>query len=638
MRLRATSLSSRQKPLFTYRRMEQNMLAAVRAAGGSVWYVSDDFLVLGPNVIENGDFSQGSAGWNPVASTFSVSNGEATVTATSTTSPQIYRSFPAVAGKSYLLSFEAKNISGSDVRLYSGGILSLSSSAQWTPMSGVINASSATPNLVCLMTASAVGQQGAFRNIKVQEVLSAKDFQDSAGTLPIYLGGTVGLGLDATAVVGQNLVTNMGFDADANWFKSAGWAISGGVATATSAAIGSVVSQNIALTPGKSYVVSFDVLSISGGQVQPRFQGGVEVLGTGRSAIGTYTEIMTAVSGNTTLALRAGGSTTTATIDNISVKEISGNHVTQATAGNRPTITRIPRKLGPELVSNGEFNSSVTWSDASTAPATAAISGGVATLIGDGTNRARLRQLIPLTAGKNYAVTTKLFTPSSAEVMIGTSTGGSQHMFAVPSAGGISQSTFMAVGDAGYLQVTRLVAGTAQVDSISVSEVLEWGYALTFDGANDSLAAPASVIGATLTQPYTMLAWGKVGALGAARRLIGDSARSLGVATTGRPYASNHGVVNANAVTTMVAGQSVILESTWDGATLAVHVNGTKEGEIASAAPTTPAGLTFVGQRGGGIEYWNAEIGGAVVCPGVMTDAQRLAVRKFAAAQMGLIL
>lgn len=162
-------------------------------------------------------------------------------------------------------------------------------------------------------------------------------------------------------------------------------------------------------------------------------------------------------------------------------------------------------------------------------------------------------------------------------------------------------------------------------------------YYMTFDG-NDSISAPSSVIGASLSQPYTMIAWGRVGALGAARRLVGDSARSLGIATTGKPSATNHGVVNSNAATTMVAGQLVILESTWDGATLAVHVNGVKEGEIASAAPTAPAGATTIGQRGSGVEYWNEAISGVVVCPAVMTDAQRLAVRKFAAAQMGLTL
>lgn len=631
-----------KKSLPLMKQLEANMLAAVKQAGGSAWYVPDDFLVLGPNIFENGDFSQGSAGWNPVAATFSVANGEATVTATSTASPQIYKSFPAVPGRSYLLSFEARNISATDVRLYAGGILATSSSATWTPMRGVINAGSASPNLICLLSASAAGQQGAFRNVEVREILSAKDWQDSAGTLPSYLSGTVGLLTDRSynGELGPELVST--------WAAQNAATISS-TSTLPVTCTATVSGDNgvfIAGPPaGKQYAVSVAWSGNDEGRtIQVRVGSAYTSLGSSVSGSAT---IISYADNTNNLIVRAASSAVgdTYTITALSVRELKGAHASQATSGNRPTITRIPRKLGPELVTNGDFSSGTDGWTAGVA--TIAQSSGELQVTSTGAVYGYARQIVSVEVGKTYQIKGKgrLGTANLACILAGTGADAlvyTSTSLSIPSTTQVIKSMTFVAKDASLVLTLEnnnaISNGTSFFDEVSVREVLEWSYALTVDGSNDSLAAPASIIGSNLSQPYTMIAWGRVGALNGYRYMQGDNLRSIGISTTGIPVLVNNGRTSLASSTALYQGQLTILEGTWDGTTGNLWVNGIL---AASAAIGTPSGTLqphSVGQCGAGGNFWNAEIGGCVVCPAVMTDAQRAAVRKFAAAQMGLSL
>jgi len=114
-----------------------------------------------------------------------------------------------------------------------------------------------------------------------------------------------------------NQVINNGFDNTNAWTLGTGWAISGGVATKTPGSA-TDIEQTLPTDSGVAYRVTFTVTSVSGGSVRVVLKGGgPDVLGTPRSAAGTYTEILIS-NGNTTLALRADASFAGA-IDNVSL-------------------------------------------------------------------------------------------------------------------------------------------------------------------------------------------------------------------------------------------------------------------------------------------------------------------------------
>lgn len=134
--------------------------------------------------------------------------------------------------------------------------------------------------------------------------------------------GTAGRVLDAAGSVGAERVTNGDFDVDASWTKGAGWTISGGAAVLT-AAVG-ILSQSLIITAGSTYQVSVD----TGLTYQLRLSG---------VSLGYHT-------GNKTLFVvaAAGGlfefipnGAQTGTIDNISVREVTGIHATQATTADK---------------------------------------------------------------------------------------------------------------------------------------------------------------------------------------------------------------------------------------------------------------------------------------------------------------
>ena len=165
-------------------------------------------------------------------------------------------------------------------------------------------------------------------------------WQDAAGNTPVTASGDpVGLILDKSRSgpsMGSNQITNGGFDADSDWTKGTGWSIGSGVAT-KSAGSASVLSQAQTMTAGRYYIVTYTITR-SAGSITPQFAGGSTVSGTARSSSGTFTDIMTAASGNNTVQFSADASFA-GTVDAVSVKVLSaGNHAYQVTSGARPTL------------------------------------------------------------------------------------------------------------------------------------------------------------------------------------------------------------------------------------------------------------------------------------------------------------
>ena len=169
-------------------------------------------------------------------------------------------------------------------------------------------------------------------------------FQDAAGTTPVTADGQpVGLMLDKSkwggktleqVLAGQpELIVNGRFDADTSWTKGTGWTITGGVAVASAVALTEFLTQPKTIISGKSYQLTYTIVSWSGGGLSATFDS--TVVGTIRSAPGTYTEIIVAPISATTFGIRARFNPFTGSIDNVSLKEVPGNHATQATVAKQ---------------------------------------------------------------------------------------------------------------------------------------------------------------------------------------------------------------------------------------------------------------------------------------------------------------
>jgi hypothetical protein len=165
-------------------------------------------------------------------------------------------------------------------------------------------------------------------------------FQDTAGTTPVTATGqTVGLMLDKSkgAVLGSELVTNGDFATDTWWSKNVGVTIGAGVCTFTGAANNTGLYKD-GVTTTAYYEVTYTIVSILSGALRP---GVGTARGATRTTAGTYTDRLYSTSASGVLSMEAVGSTT-AVIDNVSLKVISGNHATQATTASKPTYGVVP--------------------------------------------------------------------------------------------------------------------------------------------------------------------------------------------------------------------------------------------------------------------------------------------------------
>jgi len=181
----------------------------------------------------------------------------------------------------------------------------------------------------------ASGEQGAWYDPSDLSTM----FQDSAGTTPVTADGQpVGLILDKSKVLvlGSELVTNGDFSSATGWSVPAGLTIGGGVATAT-AASGYLYRLGNSIVAGRTYEVSFDVSEYSGTATIRGYIQATPVFGSTVSGNGHFTHRLTATATNVNsecgLNMSSGFN---GVIDNFSIKEIAGNHATQATAASRP--------------------------------------------------------------------------------------------------------------------------------------------------------------------------------------------------------------------------------------------------------------------------------------------------------------
>ena len=182
-------------------------------------------------------------------------------------------------------------------------------------------------------------------------------FQDTAGTTPVTApGNTVGLMLDKSrgATLGPELVKNGTFNADAaEWtaYNSPTVSVSSGQVTVTnSTVVAGRISQAISCNVGVNYVFKANFIAKNGSAASLRISttpaGDTAVAQvsntTGTAELLQAFFIATATTMYVQLITNTDQDFVFSTWDNISVRELAGNHATQATLAARPTYSVEP--------------------------------------------------------------------------------------------------------------------------------------------------------------------------------------------------------------------------------------------------------------------------------------------------------
>jgi hypothetical protein len=179
-------------------------------------------------------------------------------------------------------------------------------------------------------------------------------------------------------IVGPELVTNGGFDGNADNWTLGGTSVynSNAVDINVPSATGAL-SQTTGATvaAGRTYLVTYTITNYSGsGSIRPTFGSAGTTFSSGN---GTFSVPIVAASTNSDLLFINGGVAYTATIDNISVKEIPGYHATQATASKRPIYGIHPFGGRRNLLTYSENFSNAAWTNFATGSLTLAAGAAV---------------------------------------------------------------------------------------------------------------------------------------------------------------------------------------------------------------------------------------------------------------------
>ena len=220
-------------------------------------------------------------------------------------------------------------------------------------------------------------------------------FQDTAGTTLVTTPGQpVGLMLDKSRglALGPELVTNGDFSVGTTGWSASGSAslsvVSGALRVANGAAVTGGASQTFNTVAGTTYRWTYyvDPATSGGAVVRVRDGGTLTVISTAtRTVAGAYTLLFVAT-GSTTQINCVNSSSTAGVyhdVDNISVKELPGNHAVQATGANRPNYGIEPQGGRRNLLVRTEEFENASWTlsnllafgSGSTANATAAPNG-----------------------------------------------------------------------------------------------------------------------------------------------------------------------------------------------------------------------------------------------------------------------
>ena len=143
--------------------------------------------------------------------------------------------------------------------------------------------------------------------------------------------GSGSFAFDNATAPGSELVTDGNFPNGDNWTVESGWTFPSNTAAYSSGANNSKLLQDIGITSGKTYRLTFDYTRSAGSFTVREYDGSFVVLGTFSDASDSIELFFNSASNNGTLYITAVGTTFVGSITNVSVKEISAGVINGAT-------------------------------------------------------------------------------------------------------------------------------------------------------------------------------------------------------------------------------------------------------------------------------------------------------------------
>lgn len=310
---------------------------------------------------------------------------------------------------------------------------------------------------------------------------------------------------------------------------------------------------------------------------------------------------------------------------------------TQATTANKPVVTRVPKRLGPNLVVNGDGSSLAGWTGSN---GYSVVSG--AFKANGTTAEPILQQNVGAAQGKTYQVT---FTQAGrTEGNCYLVLGGVQPA-GTPSLIGAQQYSFLLTPTttAGTLVfATPSGAFDGSFDNISVQEVLEWTNAISFDGSNDSLTTNITTgnegwvcVGVVATDSNATVVCSGAGSapqkgIWMYRTSADDRLNCM--------IGNGTSTINASAPSVQwAANTSVVVEALWYADAISVGVNGTYGATTTRAGNASPSPtLLRIGAYTDGVTYPLAgKMAALVYCPVAPSAADRAIIRKWIGSLQG---
>jgi hypothetical protein len=511
-------------------------------------------------------------------------------------------------------------------------------------------------------------------------------WQDSAGTTPVTaVEQPVGLWLDKrlgmvkgseliTVAADRNFTSNTGF-----WSKSAGVTIGSGAASTATQFDGISKAAVSGVTAGGLYEVTFTVLSGSSIKVQLFGNSGVY------RGVGTWTQYLLAGSSGSAVALYfdgvGGGS-----ITGVSIRQVLGNHATQATSSSRPTLSaRVNLLTKTEQLTDAAWTkgANVAISAGATTGSTRVTVSGAANTVfasatGIGAVSTRGRFKVKSISGSAWLMLTVYDGTNGYRSWINISTGaagthttigsGATAVSLTTSIDSGSTVTVSAIGTCPnnnpFVQFQPVTADAATVASNATFDISEldlrtaddaakhipayqrvntstdydtegFSHVDRFDGVDDGISTPVFSAG-TLTSNMDFFIVIKMRA--AAQMAIASNgptaAQFIGVTTSGAGTAGHAGV--GSAWTTFVNGTQV------------GGLNSTTRGDLYTALATNEWKVLEV--RNLDLSAWtqftlgsytsymlNADVAGVVLVP-AQSHLRRMQIRRYLASKVGMVL
>jgi len=308
----------------------------------------------GAELVEDGSFPSGTSNWSE-GTGWSLIDGYANASSASGELSQSGIDFDT--SKRYYIQYTISGYSGS------GGVKARFKGAVWN--TGELREENGTFTEVLMSTAentvfsfvTSSSFTGSISNVSVKEyTASDMDVTRATAATRVDENGLV----NYAEVLGSELVSCGDFDCadpDAVWSAFVGWDINGGKAEALNVNGSNLVQDNITFTNTKTYKIQFSISDYVSGEVRVRFSGGAGFISTDYvSGNNTHTLYLQSI-GNTVFRFQ-GQNNFTASIDNVSVKEVTRDNVPRIdyTGGGCPHILAEPQRTN--LITYSEaFNS-----------------------------------------------------------------------------------------------------------------------------------------------------------------------------------------------------------------------------------------------------------------------------------------